>query len=150
MQVKPSFSLRSAIADTFAMVIFCSVVGMLIEIFISGMTFEQSLASRLVSIPVNIVIAFPYGLYRDVIIRTSRKLIPYRVGKHIGDSFAYVTFQSPVYALILVSVGADLPQIITAVSSNAVVSCFTGVFYGQFLDICRKLFRVPGYTQAQI
>ena len=150
MQVKPSFSLRSAAADTFAMVVFCSVVGMLIEVFISGMSFQQSLASRLVSIPVNIIIAFPYGLYRDIVIRTSRQLIPYRISKYIGDSFAYVTFQSPVYVLILISVGADLPQIITAVSSNAIVSCFTGVFYGQFLDVCRKLFRVPGYTQAQI
>lgn len=49
--------LRSAAADTFALVVYCFVIGMIIEIVISGMTFQQSLSSRLVSIPVNILIA---------------------------------------------------------------------------------------------
>ena len=35
------------------MVVYCTVVNMMIEIFLSGMTFEQSLSSRLVAIPVN-------------------------------------------------------------------------------------------------
>ncbi|GIC79165.1 L-alanine exporter AlaE [Moritella sp. F3] len=145
MQVKAPFCVRNAAADTFAMVVFSFVVGMLIEIFISGMSFQQSLASRMVSIPVNIAIAYPYGLYRDVIIKNCAKLMKNKLSKQLGDTFAYVSFQSPVYALILLSVGADFAQIVTAVSSNAVVSCFVGVFYGQFLDLCRKLFRVPGY-----
>jgi hypothetical protein len=149
VQVKAPFCVRNAAADTFAMVVFSFVVGMLIEIFISGMSFERSLASRIVSIPVNIAIAFPYGLYRDKIIKGVSKLIKYKFSKQFGDTFAYVSFQSPVYALILLSVGADVEQMITAVSSNAFVSCFVGVFYGQFLDLCRKLFRVPGY-QARI
>lgn len=51
--------LRHAVADTFAMVVYCTVVNMMIEIFLSGMTFEQSLSSRLVAIPVNIIIAVP-------------------------------------------------------------------------------------------
>ena len=59
----PQSRLRHAVADTFAMVVYCSVVNMLIEIFLSGMSFEQSLSSRLVAIPVNIMIAWPYGLY---------------------------------------------------------------------------------------
>ena len=46
--------LRSAAADTFALVVYCFVIGMIIEIVISGMTFQQSLSSRLVSIPVSI------------------------------------------------------------------------------------------------
>ena len=46
----PQSRLRHAVADTFAMVVYCSVVNMLIEIFLSGMTFEQSLSSRLVAI----------------------------------------------------------------------------------------------------
>lgn len=53
----PQSRLRHAVADTFAMVVYCSVVNMLIEIFLSGMTFEQSLSSRPVAIPVNIMIA---------------------------------------------------------------------------------------------
>ncbi|WP_392432305.1 L-alanine exporter AlaE [Yersinia sp. HM-2024] len=139
--------LRSAAADTFALVVYCFVIGMIIEIVISGMTFQQSLSSRLVSIPVNILIAWPYGVYRDACIRFARR----HAGEHmwarnLADLLAYVSFQSPVYALILWSVGADLEQITTAVTSNALVSMAMGVAYGYFLEYCRKLFRVAGYV----
>lgn len=70
--------LRSAAADTFALVVYCFVIGMAIEILISGMTFQQSLSSRLVSIPVNILIAWPYGVYRDAFIRFAHR----HAGKH--------------------------------------------------------------------
>ena len=33
---------RSAVADTFALVVYCFVIGMAIEVVISGMTFRQS------------------------------------------------------------------------------------------------------------
>jgi NhaP-type Na+/H+ or K+/H+ antiporter len=67
--------------------------------------------------------------------------------KRISDVVAYVLFQSPVYAAILWFVGASTYQILTAVASNAVVSCGLGVLYGYFLDNCRKWFRAPGYAQ---
>lgn len=70
--------LRHAVADTFAMVVYCTVVNMMIEIFLSGMTFEQSLSSRLVAIPVNIIIAVPYGIYRDFAMRQARRISPAR------------------------------------------------------------------------
>lgn len=54
----PQSRLRHAVADTFAMVVYCSVVNMCIEVFLSGMSFEQSFYSRLVAIPVNILIAY--------------------------------------------------------------------------------------------
>lgn len=146
----PTSRLRNAVADTFALVVYCFVVGMLIEVFLSGMTLEQSLSSRLVSIPVNILIAWPYGLYRDAFIRTARRYSDASWAKNLADLLAYVTFQSPVYAAILWSVGADLQQIIAAVSSNALVSMLMGVAYGYFLDYCRRLFRVAGYTKARI
>ena len=66
--------LRHAVADTFAMVVYCTVVNMMIEIFLSGMTFQQSLSSRLVAIPVNILIAVPYGFYRDFAMRQARRI----------------------------------------------------------------------------
>lgn len=138
--------LRHAAADTFAMVIYCSVVNMMIEIFLSGMSFEQSLSSRLVAIPVNILIAWPYGFYRDGMMRYARRLSPAKWMKNLADVVAYVTFQSPVYVLILLSVGADWPQIAAAVSSNIVVSMVMGAAYGYFLDYCRRLFRVSQYA----
>ena len=147
MSVKGQFNVRNAAADTFAMVIFCFITGMLIEVLVSGMTFEQSLASRTLSIPVNIAIAWPYGLFRDFVIRQGYRLSTAGWMKGASDMVAYVLFQSPVYAAILWVVGADMEQIMTAVTSNALVSGMLGVVYGQFLDICRRMFRVPGYYQ---
>ncbi|KFC06494.1 putative inner membrane protein [Trabulsiella guamensis ATCC 49490] len=141
--------LRHAAADTFAMVVYCSVVNMLIEVFLSGMTFEQSLSSRLVAIPVNILIAWPYGMYRDVIMRQAKRLSPAGWMKNLADVLAYVTFQSPVYVAILLTVGADWHQIVAAVSSNIVISMLMGAAYGYFLDYCRRLFRVGNYYQAK-
>ncbi|HEY2451727.1 MAG TPA: L-alanine exporter AlaE [Scandinavium sp.] len=138
--------LRHAVADTFAMVVYCSVVNMLIEIFLSGMSFEQSLSSRLVAIPVNMVIAWPYGFYRDWVMQHARHLSPTKRIKNLADVVAYVTFQSPVYIVILLSVGADWHQIAAAVSSNIVVSMMMGAVYGYFLDYCRRLFRVSQYA----
>ncbi|MGF1737228.1 L-alanine exporter AlaE [Photobacterium satsumensis] len=147
MSVRGQFNVRSAAADTFAMVIFSFITGMMIEVFISGMTFEQSLASRTLSIPVNIAIAWPYGVFRDMMIRQGMKLSSAGWMKGLSDMLAYVLFQSPVYACILLVVGADFDQIITAVTSNAFVSGALGVVYGQFLEMCRRMFRVPGYYQ---
>ncbi len=143
--------LRHAVADTFAMVVYCSVVNMLIEIFLSGMSFEQSLSSRLVAVPVNILIAWPYGFYRDAIMRVARRMSPAGWMKNLADVLAYITFQSPVYVVILLAVGADWHQIAAAVSSNIVVSMLMGAAYGYFLDYCRRLFKVTacGTVEAQ-
>lgn len=145
----PQSRLRHAMADTFAMVVYCSIVNMLIEILLSGMTFEQSLSSRLVAIPVNIIIAWPYGLYRDAFMRLARRISPAGWVKNMADVLAYVTFQSPVYVAILLMVGADWHQIAAAVSSNIVISMVMGAAYGYFLDYCRRLFRVSSYHQAK-
>ncbi|MFH0265003.1 L-alanine exporter AlaE [Vibrio rumoiensis] len=146
MSFSGSARFRQAAADMFAMVVFSFIAGMAIEIFVSGMSFHQSLASRTLSIPVNIVIAIPYGLFRDWVLRNSQRISEKRGMKKIADMFAYVTFQSPVYAMILLVVGATPSQIVTAVISNAVVAGAMGVVYGVFLDACRKWFRVPAYT----
>ncbi|ANG93872.1 L-alanine exporter AlaE [Enterobacteriaceae bacterium 155047] len=145
----PQSRLRHAVADTFAMVVYCSVVNMVIEIFLSGMSFEQSLSSRLVAIPVNILIAWPYGLYRDAAMRLARRISPAGWAKNLADVLAYVTFQSPVYVAILLTVGADWSQIFAAVSSNIVVSMLMGAAYGYFLDYCRRLFKVDAYQQSR-
>lgn len=141
--------LRHAVADTFAMVVYCTIVNMMIEIFLSGMTFQQSLSSRLVGIPVNILIAVPYGVYRDFLMRRAQRLSANGWVKSVADIVSYVTFQSPVYVAILLFVGADWHQIIAAVSSNILVSMIMGAAYGYFLDFCRRLFRVSPSLPAK-
>ncbi|EGQ7957546.1 L-alanine exporter AlaE [Vibrio vulnificus] len=147
MKSRAPFCIRHAAADTFAMVVFCFISGMIIEILISGMTFQQSLASRTLSIPVNIAIAWPYGVFRDWVLRQGARVSTSGLMKNVSDLVAYVLFQSPVYAGILLAVGASTEQIITAVTSNAIISCGMGVLYGYFLDKCRRWFKVPGYYQ---
>ncbi len=147
MKSRAPFCIRHAAADTFAMVVFCFISGMIIEILISGMSFQQSLASRTLSIPVNIAIAWPYGVFRDWVLRQGAKVSTSGLMKNVSDLVAYVLFQSPVYAGILLAVGASTEQIITAVTSNAIISCGMGVLYGYFLDMCRRWFKVPGYYQ---
>ena len=137
----PQSRLRHAVADTFAMVVYCSVVNMCIEVFLSGMSFEQSFYSRLVAIPVNILIAWPYGMYRDLFMRAARKVSPSGWIKNLADILAYVA--------ILLVVGADWHQIMAAVSSNIVVSMLMGAVYGYFLDYCRRLFKVSRYQQVK-
>ncbi|MEH2921704.1 L-alanine exporter AlaE [Samsonia erythrinae] len=135
--------LRSATADTFALVVYCFITGMAIEIMLSGLSIEQSLSSRLLSIPVNIVIAWPYGLYRDRVLSMAKRYGGnHFLVRNLADLFAYVSFQSPVYALILWSIGATSTQMLTAVTSNLLVSMVMGVIYGYFLEYCRRLFRV--------
>ncbi|ELO93349.1 L-alanine exporter AlaE, partial [Salmonella enterica subsp. enterica serovar Typhimurium] len=93
--------------------------------------------------------AWPYGVYRDLIMRVARKASPAGWAKNLADVLAYVTFQSPVYIIILLTVGAGWHQIVAAVSSNIVVSMLMGAVYGYFLDYCRRLFKVSSYHQAK-
>ena len=97
----------------------------------------------------NIIIAVPYGFYRDFAMRQARRISASGWMKNIADVVAYVTFQSPVYVAILLVVGADWHQIAAAVSSNIVVSMMMGAAYGYFLDYCRRLFRVSPFQQAK-
>ncbi|MGD8389612.1 MAG: L-alanine exporter AlaE, partial [Desulfobacteraceae bacterium] len=53
-------SLQSrTVADTFAMVTFAFAVGMIVEVVFSGLTLDQSFQSRLLAIPMNMIIARP-------------------------------------------------------------------------------------------
>lgn len=147
MKARSPFNVRNAAADMFAMVVFCFVTGMIIEVLISGISFEKSLASRTLAIPVNILIALPYGLFRDWISKTGNRISNSRLMKNISDLFAFVVFQSPVYVAILFAVGASQSQIIAAVTSSILMFSVLGVLYGHFLDMCRRWFKVPGYYQ---
>ncbi|ODA36185.1 hypothetical protein A8L45_00855 [Veronia pacifica] len=134
--------LRAALVDTFAMVIFCFITGMCIEVFISGLTVEQSIQSRFISIPINVLIAWPYGFFRDKMIAIATSMSSKQRAKTAADFIAYVAFQSPIYMVILFVVGAEIDQIFTAVGANALVSGALGVVYGIFLEHCRRWFKV--------
>ncbi len=68
--------------------------------------------------------------------------------RNLADLLAYVSFQSPVYAAILWSVGADGQQMLAAVTSNALVSMAMGVVYGYF-GILPAAVPVAGYVKPE-
>ncbi len=128
------------LADTVAMVLFSFGTGMVIEILIAGMTVAQSLTSRVVAIPMNLITARPYGLYRDAImkaVKTENTVL--KVGI---DVLIFTSFQIPVYIFVLLLSGANFEQILKACSSVIVFFVVLGRPYGLFLDFCRRIFKV--------
>lgn len=136
--------MRRYLADTLAMVAFSIAVGAFVELVIAGLTIEQTVRVRAAAIPVSLLTGRPYGIYRDWIFRRlgSAEIPPLQ--KILLDTFVNLTFQIPLYALILAFNGARGSQILTAVSSILVIVGLSGRPYGMFLSGCRRLFKVPG------
>jgi len=95
--------------------------------------------------PIALLTGRPYGIYRNWLFKCLQG-----TGAHVSqlrrlmiDTLSNVTFQIPLYVLILTFNGATMGQIITAVSSIIVVVTLSGRPYGIYLIWCRKLFGVP-------
>ncbi len=131
--------MRRFVADTLCMVIFSTVCGMAIEILIAGLTFGQSLQTRMTAIPANVLTARPYGMYRDWVLRSTGATGS--LALMLADIGAFVTFQVPLYAAILASSGATMPQIFAACTSVTISSLFMGRPYGIFLEFMRRVTR---------
>lgn len=134
--------MRKFLADTVALIAYSTVAGFLIELLIAGMTLAQSAQARLTAIPIVVLTARPYGLYRDWVFRVSHANQSRQLGQAIADIVAFVTFQIPVYILILLLAGASITQMIAACSSSVGIMVVSGRPYGLFLELCRRIFRV--------
>lgn len=130
---------KQSLADILAMVSFSILVGLFVELGVLHMTLNQSLRSRVMSIPLNILTARPYGIYRDWIIRTLEAALPNSHSKFAGDILAFCSFQVPLYILILVSSGASVSQALQGSVVVIFVSLLSGRPYGIFLDFFRRL-----------
>jgi hypothetical protein len=135
---------RETLADTFALITFGLVVGMAVEILVAGLTIDQSLQSRLLSVPVNMIIARPYGVYRDWMMGFSRlfpsTLKARALGNTVLDTFAFVSFQIPVYAILIATTGASVDQIITAALGQIGALMLMARPYGMYMQFCRDRF----------
>ena len=132
------------IADIFTLVTFAFVVGMFVEIALSGLTLEQSFQSRLFAIPLNVIAARPYGLYRDWLLLVTRAENKGRVIPIVIDILAFLSFMIPQYAAVLWWVGADPIQILVACISVVIMSVVVGRPYGLYMVFCRRI--VERYT----
>ncbi|CAM3626486.1 L-alanine exporter AlaE [Parendozoicomonas haliclonae] len=134
-----SASRRLIVADMFSLVIFSFFVNGSIEL-LSGLTFAQMLQSRVTAIPVNMVIARPYGLFRDAIMRFGGAENGGFLRKTGLDITSYILFQVPVYTLILLSAGVATDAIMTAVAGQMVGFVLAARPYGLWLQFCRTRF----------
>ncbi|WP_062266996.1 L-alanine exporter AlaE [Endozoicomonas arenosclerae] len=130
---------RFWLADTCALISFTFVTGMFIEVAIAGFTLQQSLISRLLCQPVNILTARGYGYYRDKVVVWLSGSRPHWLKSVLADILAYLSFQLPLYIVILLIAGTSLEGIIKASISQTLALFVLGAPYGFWLKYCRKM-----------
>lgn len=130
---------RYWLADTCALISFTFVTGMFIEVAIAGFTLQQSLISRLLCQPVNILTARGYGYYRDKVVAWLSGESPHWLKSTLGDILAYLSFQLPLYVVILLIAGTSWEGIIKASISQTLALVVLGAPYGVWLKYCRKM-----------
>lgn len=128
------------IADTAALILFFTTTGIINERVIAGMTWEQVLHARLLGAALMIPVARPYGIWRDWLMRRAG---PGRVSQLLWDSAALVSFQVPIYALIIAFSGASRSGLVRGTLGAALMMLCLGRPYGAFLNWVRKLFGLP-------
>jgi hypothetical protein len=134
--------LRSYVADTTALIAFFTTTGVINERFAAGMTWEQVLNARLIGAALMVPVGRPYGVWRDWMIRhASRK----RVSRVFWDGLALLSFQVPIYAVIIGFSGASGSGLLRGVVGAAALMLLLGRPYGAFLNMVRRLFGLaPG------
>ena len=134
--------MKRKLTDIFAMVVFCTITNFVVEVFLSGMSVNQSISARLTAISINMLIAAPYGKYRDWILKVAFDFKKSTITMFFADIFAYASFLSPVYAIILFYERIPLHTILSATGLNLLFSFLLGGVYGYFLDFTRRAFNV--------
>ena len=133
---------RRYLADTSALIVYSTVAGVFVEMVVAGLTVEQCLRARLTAIPIILVTGRPYGLYRDWIWRLSGAEEGVAARRVIADTTAFVSFQLPVYWIVLLIAGASFWQIAAASVTATIILLVSGRPYGALLDVFRRLYRV--------
>jgi hypothetical protein len=135
---------RRYLADTIALIVFSTVAALFTEIVVAGLSPSQSVHARLTAIPVILVTARPYGLYRDRLLRRlGAGEDATRLRRTGADTLAFLSFQLPVYWAILTVAGASLQQIAASSVAATVLIIVSGRPYGIVLELSRRLLRVP-------
>lgn len=129
--------MRKTIVDTLATVIFFTLVASLTELFVAGMETREVLKTRLTMIPLMLFTGRPYGIWRDWFFRMTKPTVSW--SKTLIDGLAFLSFQLPVYAVVLFLVGADRSEIVLLLASTAVLMFVVSRPFGLFLDAARKV-----------
>jgi hypothetical protein len=133
---------RRYLADTSALIVYSTVAGVFVEMVVAGLTVEQCLRARLTAVPIILITGRPYGVYRDWVWRLSRAEDGVVARRVIADTTAFVSFQLPVYWIVLIIAGASFWQIAAASVTATIILLVSGRPYGALLDVFRRLYRV--------
>lgn len=138
---------RLVVADTVALIVFFTTTGLLNERFIAGMRWDQVLHARLLGAALMVPVGRPYGVWRDYVMRRAGVG---RLSQIMWDSIALVTFQVPIYALIIAVNGAAGRGLWMGTLGATVMMLVLGRPYGAFLAIVRRLFGLPAAGEEAI
>lgn len=128
--------MKGFIIDTFATIVFFTIIAGLTEFFIAGMALQQVILARAIMIPVMILSGRPYGLWRDRVFRfVQPKTTAMRVLADIG---AFLVFQVPVYVCTLLIAGATVSEIQAAVAAAILFMVLLSRPFGLFLEVLRR------------
>ncbi|HVG48844.1 MAG TPA: L-alanine exporter AlaE [Rubellimicrobium sp.] len=133
--------MRAFLADTLALLVFFTITGVLNERFIAGMSWGEVATARAIGAPLMVLTARPYGLWRDWVL--GRLAGPGRVARLLWDTAALVTFQVPIYAVILVAGGAEGAEVVQGCLGATAIMLAAGRPYGAWLDLVRSWFGLP-------
>ena len=133
-------AMKKVLIDTMATIVFFTVLAGLSELLIAGLTLEQVLLTRLITIPVMIITGRPYGLYRDWVVAFGQS---FRMPDFVLDILAFLSFQVPVYVTTLLIAGANWNEVATAVGSALLLMALISRPFGLFLEFARRLANVP-------
>jgi len=134
--------MRNFLADIAAAIIFFTIVAMVAELTIIGLSLAQTIDARIAAIPIMILTARPYGFYRDWIFEVFSAGNRNAFAKAVIDTAIFISFQLPVYATILAWVGATWSQILVACGTTIILMIIFARPFGLFLDFVRGLFGV--------
>ena len=129
--------MRRTIVDTGATIVYFTTFAGLTEYFIAGMDPAEVLTTRLVMVPLMVLTARPYGLWRDTVFR--------RVSPSSGwaktalDVVAFVSFQLPIYVATLIYAGADTREILILVAAVLPQMLILSRPFGIFLNYVRRV-----------
>lgn len=128
--------MRATIVDTLATIVFFTILAALTELFIAGMDPGEVLRTRIVMMPLMVLTGRPYGIWRDWFFMATRPTVSW--SKALVDGIAFLSFQLPIYALVLFAVGADRREILTTLTSAALLMFVVSRPFGLYLEAVRR------------
>lgn len=128
---------RSFVADTIALISFFTVTGVVNERLVAGLAWEQVLDARVSGAILMVLSGRPYGLWRDRFMRLATET---RGSQILWDTLALVSFQVPLYAVVLVISGASIDQVLRGSLGVIIIMLALGRPYGAYLSFIRGSF----------